>query len=315
MWTEPDRRNGWRRPDSARQCRPWRVRATASHSCASLSIRTSTGSRQGGPVSPYSCRAFSKQRRVSRQTVAGWRSLPCVRPTPSESGQPPPTGRARSRRHLVQGSSRARPGGRPTDGGSHLMRSPTIGTRTSGPWTSMLARRGRSRPIPVIRTSRTGPATGDGSTSPRIAGPGETSGVCRLQGGLSQPVTRGGSGQFACESPDGQSLLYQRSDADSPLLAVPINGGAARPLVGCVKPSAFAAGPDGVYYVACDPGPDPALHVMDPATGRDRLLGRLEKYEYLFGPLGLAVSPDGNSVLYPRRIRDSFDLMVIENFR
>jgi Tol biopolymer transport system component/DNA-binding winged helix-turn-helix (wHTH) protein len=134
-------------------------------------------------------------------------------------------------------------------------------------------------------------------------------------GGLSHPVTRGGSGKFACESPDGQSLLYQPSDADSPLLALPINGGAARPLVECVKPSAFAAGPDGVYYVACDPGPDPALHVMDPATGRDRLLGRLEKYEYLFGPVGLAVSPDGNSVLYPRRIRDSFDLMVIENFR
>ena len=54
---------------------------------------------------------------------------------------------------------------------------------------------------------------------------------------------------------------------------------------------------------------------MDPETGRDRLLGRLEKYEYRFGPLGLAVSPDGKSVLYPRRIRDSFDLMLIENFR
>ena len=57
------------------------------------------------------------------------------------------------------------------------------------------------------------------------------------------------------------------------------------------------------------------LPVMNPTTGLDQLLGRLEKYENQFVPLGLAVSPDGSSVLYPRRIRDSFDLMVIENFR
>jgi hypothetical protein len=54
---------------------------------------------------------------------------------------------------------------------------------------------------------------------------------------------------------------------------------------------------------------------MNPATGQDRVVGKLEKYEYRFAPLGLAVSPDGASILYPRRIRDSFDLMVIENFR
>ena len=134
-------------------------------------------------------------------------------------------------------------------------------------------------------------------------------------GGPSQQVTRGGSGDFACESPDGRSLLYQPADADSPLLALPLAGGAARQLVACVKPTAFAAGPEGVYYVACDPGPDPELHVMNPATGRDRLLGRLERYENQFVPLGLAVSPDGASVLYPKRIRDSFDLMLIEGFR
>jgi WD40-like Beta Propeller Repeat len=134
-------------------------------------------------------------------------------------------------------------------------------------------------------------------------------------GGPSQPVTRGGSGDFACESPDGQSLLYQPTHTDSPLLALPLTGGVARRLVDCVKPGAFGAGPEAVYYVACDPGPDPELHVINPATGRDKPLGRLEKYEQQFGPLGLAVSPDGVSVLYPRRIRDSFDLMVIENFR
>ena len=129
--------------------------------------------------------------------------------------------------------------------GSRLMRSPTIGTPTSGPWTPMGARRVRSRPIPAIRMSRTGPATADGSTSPPIAGPGETSGACRLTGGPSQPVTRGGSGEFACESPDGQepSCINQPTPTRrcSPCR---LNGGAARQLVACVKPSAFAAGPE-----------------------------------------------------------------------
>ena len=54
---------------------------------------------------------------------------------------------------------------------------------------------------------------------------------------------------------------------------------------------------------------------MNPDTGRDRLLGRLEKYDNQFPALGLAVSPDGMSVLYVRRMRDSWDLMLIENFR
>jgi Tol biopolymer transport system component/DNA-binding winged helix-turn-helix (wHTH) protein len=134
-------------------------------------------------------------------------------------------------------------------------------------------------------------------------------------GGPSEQVTRGGSGRFACESQDGRSLLYQPADADSPLLALPLAGGAAQQLVECVKPTAFAAGLEGVYYVGCGSGADADLHVMNPATGQDRVVGKLEKYEYRFAPLGLAVSPDGASVLYPRRIRDSFDLMVIENFR
>ena len=90
-----------------------------------------------------------------------------------------------------------------------------------------------------------------------------------------------------------------------------------RQLVGCVKPTAFATGPQGVYYVACDSSPDPALHVIDPKTGRDRVLGRLEQYQNDPGvlPLGLAVSPDGMSILYLRHMRDTSDLMLIENFR
>jgi hypothetical protein len=94
-------------------------------------------------------------------------------------------------------------------------------------------------------------------------------------------------------------------------------GGPPRQLVSCAKNTAFAAGRQCVYYVACDSSSDPALHLIDPETGRGRLLGRLEQFENSpsFLPLGLGVSPDGMSVLYPRRMSDVADLMLIENFR
>jgi WD40-like Beta Propeller Repeat len=126
-------------------------------------------------------------------------------------------------------------------------------------------------------------------------------------------MTCGVSGHFACESPDGRSLLFQPEDADSPLLAIPLTEGEARQLVACVSQSAFGAGPQGVYYVPCDPTPDPVVHVLDSETGRDRPLGKLEKF--VRRPLGLAVSPDGKTIFYSRRVSGSSDLMLIENFK
>jgi hypothetical protein len=52
-------------------------------------------------------------------------------------------------------------------------------------------------------------------------------------------------------------------------------------------------------------------------TGADRLLGPLEGLEQSSDvpSLGLSVSPDGMSVLYPRNVTDTSDLMLLENFR
>jgi hypothetical protein len=62
------------------------------------------------------------------------------------------------------------------------------------------------------------------------------------------------------------------------------------------------------------------LYLLDPITGRDRLLERLEQ-----GGGGITVSPDGKTVLYTKTVgaaadsdphaAEGSDLMMIENFR
>jgi hypothetical protein len=126
-------------------------------------------------------------------------------------------------------------------------------------------------------------------------------------------MARGASGHFTAESADGQSLFFQPKDDDLPLMALSLTGGQTRQLVACVKGTAFAAGPQGVYYVPCSPSADSPLHLMDPATDADRLLGTLEGLSWR--PLGLAVTPDGRSILYPRHMGGDANLTLIENFR
>jgi Tol biopolymer transport system component len=150
---------------------------------------------------------------------------------------------------------------------------------------------------------------------------GETGsfGIWRIPvgGGPALRITPDGTGRFASEMADGTRLVYQAADADSALLTVPVAGGVSRQLVACAKNAAFGVGAQGVYYVPCESGIDPPLRLLNPNTGEDRLLGKLEQFEQdpLVPSLGLSVSPDGTSVLYPRRVIDSSDLMLIENFR
>jgi eukaryotic-like serine/threonine-protein kinase len=136
-------------------------------------------------------------------------------------------------------------------------------------------------------------------------------------GGSKMRVTHGGSSLVVQESADGRSLFYTLGDA---LLTVPATGGRPHQVVPCVKGGGFAVGVRGVYYATCNFAfeLDTALHVMDPETGRDRLLGTLKDYW-----AELAVSPDEKTILYRkavnrglhRRFSVGADLMLMENFR
>jgi Tol biopolymer transport system component len=130
-------------------------------------------------------------------------------------------------------------------------------------------------------------------------------------GGPEEEVTRAGSGRSQ-DAPDGRTLYLQRDvRGRSPLLAVPLAGGPERTVIDCVPRSGFAVGAAGVYHLACggDAHGVPLL-LLDPATGRDRLLGTLER-----PGAGLTVSPDGKTILYTMQVGEGSDLVLIENFR
>ncbi len=168
-----------------------------------------------------------------------------------------------------------------------------------------------------------GRGTASGSTTRPTRDRAETSGACLL------PVARQNRSRTR-EAAKGapilgrQKLLYKPPDTDeafgdAPLLMAPIASGAPIQLVGCVHARGFAESPSGVYYAACDSGSSPTLHVINPSTRQDRVLGRLEDFY-----VDLTVSPDEKTVLYNRMTNASihhgklgwrYDLMMIDNFK
>jgi sugar lactone lactonase YvrE len=131
------------------------------------------------------------------------------------------------------------------------------------------------------------------------------------RGGPEERVTRSPGG--ALESADGKALFFSHLEAQqSELLTTTLADGAERTALDCVRGRGFVPASEGLYHVGCG-GPQPReapLYLLDLATKRDRLLGQLEGYD-----MGLAVSPDGRSILFTRVQGEGSDLVLIENFR
>jgi Tol biopolymer transport system component/DNA-binding winged helix-turn-helix (wHTH) protein len=142
----------------------------------------------------------------------------------------------------------------------------------------------------------------------------------RVRTGSTERVTHGG-GFIARESADGRTLFYISKSMNSPLLAQPLAGGTPRVVVDCVAGTALSVNPQGIYYVPCADGPDPyadpdpPVRMLDAGTGATREAVRLERFDFQTLPSGFAVSPDGQTFLYSRLVRDEADLMLIEHFK
>jgi Tol biopolymer transport system component/tRNA A-37 threonylcarbamoyl transferase component Bud32 len=141
-----------------------------------------------------------------------------------------------------------------------------------------------------------------------------TTGVWRVSagGGTPERVTKGGNAFVAVESIDGREVVYKDKLDEGPLLAQPLAGGAAHPLVPCVPGANFTVGRAGIYYAECGEGPQRQLHLLD-ASGRDHVLGTTHD-PWGFGLNRPAVSPDGKTILVLRQTLSS-SLWAIENFR
>jgi Tol biopolymer transport system component len=130
-------------------------------------------------------------------------------------------------------------------------------------------------------------------------------------GGSEEQVARTGGGRSE-EAADGKALFFQRATlVSSPLLAVSLAGGPEWAAIDCVPRSGYAVGVAGVYHVGCDgDARGLPLSLLEPATGRERLLGTLER-----GAFELTVSPDGKTILYVKSVGEGSELVLIENFR
>ena len=100
-------------------------------------------------------------------------------------------------------------------------------------------------------------------------------------------------------------------------MAQALTGGKPLRIIPCVSQSAYSVAADGIYYVPCQdavhPDPNAEVHVLNPVTPEDRRRGRLEKFSEFTG--GIAVSPDGHTILYTRAVSRGADFIVIQNFR
>jgi Tol biopolymer transport system component/tRNA A-37 threonylcarbamoyl transferase component Bud32 len=128
------------------------------------------------------------------------------------------------------------------------------------------------------------------------------------EGGASEQVTRGGGG-LARESADGRILYFKQRFWESPLYARALPDGPDEKIADCVPAFGFTVAPSGLYYLTCGADSCP-LRVRDARTGRDRVVGSIEKPHW-----GLTVSPNGKDVLYAKTVNTGADLVMIEDFR
>jgi Tol biopolymer transport system component len=134
-------------------------------------------------------------------------------------------------------------------------------------------------------------------------------------GGEAIQVTRDG-GFDSFESVDGKYLYYTKSRETAGVWRLPLEGGVEEPvpgLEGVKEHRAWTITDQGIYFAVSTSADVHLLRFYSFATGRVADVTRLQK-KPVYGPPGLAVSPDGRFILYVQRDSSSSDIMLVENF-
>jgi len=130
-------------------------------------------------------------------------------------------------------------------------------------------------------------------------------------GGPPIQVTKGG-GWVAVESPDGRFLYYSKA-GPSPggLWKIPVDGGEESVVLPSITFFNFAVTPGGIYFIPSADDRHYSIHFFSFSTGRQSpvlpLIGDLGH--------GMAVSPDGKTLLFTQIERRGSDLMLFSEFR
>jgi len=132
-------------------------------------------------------------------------------------------------------------------------------------------------------------------------------------GGDAIQVTRDG-GFAPLESPDGKFVYYLKGLLNTDVWRMSSDGiQVARVLEGLSDYLNLAVVESGLVFV---PRNSSSVQFWNSATGKISLLGKVDRPLTLFAPYGgLAVSPDGRSILYTQYEQGGSELMLMENFR
>jgi Tol biopolymer transport system component/DNA-binding winged helix-turn-helix (wHTH) protein len=131
-----------------------------------------------------------------------------------------------------------------------------------------------------------------------------------FQGGTPVRVTRN-SGVYATESDDGRMLYYSKGEQPG-VWKMPLNGGKEERVLDIPEGGRWfnwALSPTGLYFVNSTGAEKQRIEFFDFATRKRTPIGDVGKT-----CRGLALAPDGKSLLYSQTDSEDYDIMLVKNF-
>src|SRR5262245_33520712 len=135
-------------------------------------------------------------------------------------------------------------------------------------------------------------------------------------GGQAAQVTRQG-GFEGYESLDGRFLYYAKGRDIPGIWRIPVEGGAETPVLDHHQAGlwrSWVVVEEGIYFATAERPTRPLIEFFSFATGKVTQVAELGKPLLQIVP-GLAVSPDGQWLLFTQNDQSGSDIMLMENFR